>query len=1074
MKTNLFSETAGGLARVSRSLRTAMVATLAVALCLLPRAGLAIQGFTYSDINPDKTDIGPAGGSGGRVNGLGSLGDNQIFYAASEWGGLYMTTNGGREWQHLDGHLPTATWDVEVVPGTTNVASATVYATSFYDGRVSSVSGIQVSYSGGATWTHPASATPPATFSCNPAVGGRDEPAAFGIGIRRIQVQPDTTLVAIGTNCGLAFSVDSGMNWQFITPITPAKRVWDVVVQAGGTIVQGIDQGIIDICGDDGHWRTTNRGMTWTTRTGGNVLLPPGPCSIAVSPDEPNVLFVAATDNKIYESDNGGSTWNPRGTPEPVPQGRFPFVETNKRSGTRKFDLWFGDIVLFRGDCTSRDPADTGPQVPRCPVGFLITPVSCMPSCPQTPNNWFAVNLAHGDMGDIVFDGQVAIDTCPQIYSSDGGIYRNTQTQNPACHDSPSWTQPDKSPHALWLFGMHGADQTGKETEDLYFATQDNGFWITRNAGAGRDVRLWTNRFGDDAFDAVADSNRVLFSGVGATYFTLFVVDRGVPFGTFASVTRPPGTANTSPPVGPFFQFPDFLDRIADQQYVAATNAGVFTTNGITATRDYTNNPATWTPLGTNNNPTGIGFCGVRAAVTATTTTFYAHTNGVSGLFSTPNNCFAGEGQTPAQLWRYNGTATTGTWQQVFGPGGQNFPNWMGIVAVDPNNPNRLYASDTSPSTGVPQMVCSADGGNTWRVDAQLDARMTGSGQFKYATRTGPTSFTTFSGYSQPSLLAFDPENPNIIVAGGRDSGVFLTQDSGANWTLITDPFFPDLTGTPHLPRPYFAYFDHEFGADVQNPNMNLHIYIGTQGRGAWRISTTNVAPTVRLPLPCDLPPATVETKTGGSSSSLTVKTSSDLTAVSGHLYLAAISTKPDVAVDSVEGLGLNWTLVHAQCSDRAQTRVEVWAGSGTPAGSGRVTAKLVSKPLNAVIAVSRYARALGIGNPVSANRMGPDGACMKSSDRSVDTGVYSVDLPVRGVSSVAYGAAAIRLRSHTPGPGFTEQAMVRQGSEGDVAGLAIEDQAIAAPSMVTVTGTLNRPTDWAVIAVEIQAMAGP
>jgi hypothetical protein len=79
-------------------------------------------------------------------------------------------------------------------------------------------------------------------------------------------------------------------------------------------------------------------------------------------------------------------------------------------------------------------------------------------------------------------------------------------------------------------------------------------------------------------------------------------------------------------------------------------------------------------------------------------------------------------------------------------------------------------------------------------------------------------------------LVAFDPEDPNILVAGGIDSGVFLSTNNGRNWDLLTDPFDSGSSGVPHLPRPWFAYFDHE-------PLGALNLFIGTQGRGVWRFS---------------------------------------------------------------------------------------------------------------------------------------------------------------------------------------------------------------------------------------------
>ena len=243
----------------------------------------AFHVLSITDINPDSSDTDahdPDSASGGRVNGLGAVaGSKTIVYAATEWGGLYKTTDGGQHWSFLAGHRPLATWDVEVDPS----AASRVYATSFYDGRVNSLAGINVSNDAGATWTRPATATPAAAYNCD--ASRKSEPSAFGMSIR-----PDApSNVFVGTNCGVAVSTDSGATWTFVdpTPGTPAGDIWDVVAQGGGPT----GQGIVDVCGDDGHFRSTDGGLTWVGGPVGAGGTPGGPCSIAASPDEPNVLF---------------------------------------------------------------------------------------------------------------------------------------------------------------------------------------------------------------------------------------------------------------------------------------------------------------------------------------------------------------------------------------------------------------------------------------------------------------------------------------------------------------------------------------------------------------------------------------------------------------------------------------------------------------------------------------------------------------------------------------------------------------------------------------------------------------
>ncbi|MDZ7343173.1 MAG: DNRLRE domain-containing protein [candidate division KSB1 bacterium] len=209
------------------------------------------------------------------------------------------------------------------------------------------------------------------------------------------------------------------------------------------------------------------------------------------------------------------------------------------------------------------------------------------------------------------------------------------------------------------------------------------------------------------------------------------------------------------------------------------------------------------------------------------------------------------------------------------------------------------------------------------------------------------------------------------------------------------------------------------------------------------------------------------ETKTGGASGAATVTTSASLSGKSGQLYLAAIATKPKVSVSRVSGLGLNWTLVKAQCAGRNQTGVEVWMAQGTPSGDGPVTAMLASAVENAAIAVSRYdgvAASNPIGNLVSGNTNGANGACSGGLDNTT----YSFSL-MAATGSFVYGAAAMRNRTHTPGNGYSEHAEMMQGSGGSAASVAVQGRRVDVASTVDVDGTFSGSTDWAVVALEIK-----
>jgi photosystem II stability/assembly factor-like uncharacterized protein len=756
-----------------------------------------------TDINPNQSTLDPMdpdGASGGRVNGVASVpGDPNTYYAASEWGGLYKTVdflNAGGRWFRLESHLPMVTWDVEVNPADTK----RVYATSFFDGRVDSLAGINVSTDAGTTWVKPATATPPATGFCSNA--RRSQPSAFGISVDLDA--PNN--VYVGTNCGLAISNDSGTSWKFVdpTPNDPASNIWDVVVHHGG---------VIDVCGDDGHARSSDGGITWTP---GN-LLPSGRCSIAASPHEKDVLFAAVGTN-AYETDDAGGTWTNLGTPDSRRQGRIPFVETNPRNSTQ-FDLWYGDVRLFRGACTSGAAAGGGLRCPMGTVGAIPVPP------PPTPAGWagpFTRSVGgHDDVAAILFDPTAKIDACPVLFSSDGGVYFNTSRSSPSCH-TPAWEHPRVTPHAMWFWGFSGVNKPGLDNFDLYAGAQDVGSFATTNAGAASPS--WVNRDCCDSFDHSASDNQILYT---------FCCSSGPPPGVRATTLRRrgPGMAgggaipSTSYPTDgllPGFKFPDTIDRFGATAYVVLTtdctagSNGCSGTNGgdggIYITNNTTVDPIVWTELGNATEPPSNASCAVKAGMSGGVPTFYVQVGDCNG-------------RTADQLWKFVGVNPAGAWQRI----DTNLPagGGVGVFDVDPNNSNRLYVSNLSP-TGV-RMMFSKDGGVTWQNDLQLDNLMTADGVFLYQNTLGPTRFTGFNGYPQPTFVEFDPQDANVIAAGGADSGVFLTIDGGFSWTRLSDPFDPVGSGIPHIPRPRFAVFDNE-------PGDRIDIYVGTQGKGALRI----------------------------------------------------------------------------------------------------------------------------------------------------------------------------------------------------------------------------------------------
>jgi hypothetical protein len=210
------------------------------------------------------------------------------------------------------------------------------------------------------------------------------------------------------------------------------------------------------------------------------------------------------------------------------------------------------------------------------------------------------------------------------------------------------------------------------------------------------------------------------------------------------------------------------------------------------------------------------------------------------------------------------------------------------------------------------------------------------------------------------------------------------------------------------------------------------------------------------------------ESQTGGSSGSVTVTTSANLAGVSGNLYLAAISTRPRKLVQSVTGLGLNWTLVKSICSgNNSTTGMDVWMAQGIPQ-DGTVTAAFWSAPSTAVIAVSRYSGVAAmnpLGNVIAGNTNGLNGNCTGG----VDGNAYSFNLATTVNDAVIYGAVALKARTHTPGTGYAERIEFQHPHAVNPIGVAVENKNVPSTSTVAANGSFNGPIDWVLVALEIK-----
>jgi hypothetical protein len=214
--------------------------------------------------------------------------------------------------------------------------------------------------------------------------------------------------------------------------------------------------------------------------------------------------------------------------------------------------------------------------------------------------------------------------------------------------------------------------------------------------------------------------------------------------------------------------------------------------------------------------------------------------------------------------------------------------------------------------------------------------------------------------------------------------------------------------------------------------------------------------------------PTLEEVREGGAGGTSSATTATNVTGVAGHLYLAAVSTRPHREVDAVDGLGLSWTRMVAQCAGRDQTGIELWWAQGT-ATTGTVRATLASAATNVLIVVARYS-GVASANPVAAlvagNTNGADGACSGGTDSND----YSFDVTTAQDNALVVGAVTMRTRTHTPGPGYTERSEAAQGTTGDMTTIALVDRLVSNATSLPLNGTLSGDVDWAVIGVALHS----
>jgi hypothetical protein len=396
--------------------------------------------------------------NGGRTHAIAvNPDDRNTIVIATQYGGLWKSIDGGRNWTHLDGLSTVFAIDVAYS------RTGTLVATLARDNAVVNGGGIYVSRDGGKTWVRPASGFIPTTDRTP------SRPSAYGI-----SVAPDNPLIwYVGTDYGVARSGDDGATWtheEVSLPTVILDRelkkgaVSSVLAFSGGRVLalqgsgvylrRGVNRGKIR----GGNWKQVRAGDFTSYQASSHNQMDRWP--------DRDWAVIQQSYSELLLYDLVRNEWRevklPKGS-----DARGPFVRVGA-STKGATDLWVGQGVHA-----------------------ILSRVSDAPSIRALPEfNWLKISTGegiHGDTGDVGVDGEGK----PVLMGTDGGVFRPAisplETDGLLVPPLSRWVNAPEpggfnSLQISDVGGTNVARANGVQSH-IYFATQDNSVWSSDDGG---------------------------------------------------------------------------------------------------------------------------------------------------------------------------------------------------------------------------------------------------------------------------------------------------------------------------------------------------------------------------------------------------------------------------------------------------------------------------------------------------------------------------------------------------------------------------------------------------------------
>lgn len=360
----------------------------------------------------------------GQINGIGRTtqvkfhpSNPQVVYAATASGGLWVSSDGGNNWEGTGTDVLPASNLASICINPVNdsilyigTGDPNYYGTSF---------GIWKSLDKGQTW--------------NPSNNGIGNLMA----VEMLMDPTDPDIIIAATNDGIWKTTNGGVSWD---NKLNGGEFTDMVFQptANATVVYAVTF--------DSYFRSTDRGDTWTQITSGltgSATLGNG-CRLAVSPSNPNLVYIGAVKDEgtIFKSSDAGLT--------------FTTVYHNPAVSLTGYDTQGGGQGNYNF-CLAADPTDA--NIVYLGSHVVWKSVNGGVNWTQLTNWW---EIVHTDMHQMFFSPTPPYSL---FNANDGGIWKSPDGGN-------SW---QVTSNGLEATECYKAACSPTHPELISIGTQDNG-----------------------------------------------------------------------------------------------------------------------------------------------------------------------------------------------------------------------------------------------------------------------------------------------------------------------------------------------------------------------------------------------------------------------------------------------------------------------------------------------------------------------------------------------------------------------------------------------------------------------